>query len=215
MTSATSIDLDHENRKRRAAWKKRSSNYDRSIGFFERRFFGSDHRMWACDRATGETLEVAIGTGLNIPLYGDDIRLTGIDISPEMLEIAQARSAQATKAIELREGDAHDLPFDDASFDSVVCTYSLCNIPDPHQAVGEMKRVLKPGGRLILVDHVRSPMRVVFWIQKAIELFTKRAEGEHMTRRPLEQVTAHGFELVEKERLGKGAMVERLSAVKP
>jgi hypothetical protein len=68
---------------------------------------------------------------------------------------------------------------------------------------------------LILVDHIRSSTKPVFWIQKLIELLTARLEGEHMTRRPLQQVEANGFEVIERDRLGPGAVVERLVAVKP
>lgn len=101
-------------------------------------------------------------------------------------------------------------PFADGSFDSVVCTYSLCNIPDTERAVGEMKRVLKPGGRLILVDHVRSESRLVYWIQKLIELISVRMDGDHMTRRPLDQVTAQSFEIDERDRFKLGGIVERV-----
>lgn len=207
-----STDLEAGNNKRRRAWAKRAGSYDKTIGFVERRVFGTSHRAWACSRARGETLEVAIGTGLNVPLYDASLRLTGIDLSPEMIEIAGRRAMGSERSVDLREADAHVLPFADASFDTVVCTYSLCNIPDPHRAVGEMKRVLRPGGRLILVDHIRSSMKPVLWLQKTIEFFSIRIEGEHMTRRPLEQVEQHGFVITERDRLGPGGVIERLVA---
>ncbi|MDP9069206.1 MAG: class I SAM-dependent methyltransferase [Actinomycetota bacterium] len=211
---ANASDLDRRNDKRRRAWARRAPKYDRSIGFFERRVFGSEHRAWACAQAKGETLEVAVGTGLNLRLYDADVRLTAIDLSPEMLEIAKQRAHEIERVVDLREADAHHLPFVDASFDTVVCTYSLCNIPDPHRAVGEMKRVLRPGGQLVLVDHIRSSVKPVLWLQKLIEFFSMRIEGEHMTRRPLEQVKAHGFTVTQRERVGPGAVVERLVAVR-
>ncbi len=208
-----STDLEADNAKLRRAWAKRARTYDKTIGFFERRVFGTSHRAWACSRARGDTLEVAIGTGLNVPLYDASVRLTGIDLSREMLEIAERRTGE--RSVDLREADAHVLPFGDASFDSVVCTYSLCNIPDPHRAVGEMKRVLRPGGRLILVDHIRSSVKPLLWLQRTIEFFSVRTEGEHMTRRPLEQVKQHGFVITERDRLGPGGVVERLVAERP
>lgn len=206
--------LKQSNERLRRSWAKQAPRYDKSMGFVERRLFGSDHRGWACSRATGNTLEVAVGTGLNLAFYPDAVTITGIDLSREMLAIAQARADQLRRRVDLREGDAHELPFDDAAFDSVVCTYSLCQIPDPHKAVGEMKRVLRPGGKLILVDHVRSPVKPILWLQRAIEFFTARAEGEYMTRRPLENVKANGFELAERSRHRAG-VVERLVAVRP
>jgi ubiquinone/menaquinone biosynthesis C-methylase UbiE len=206
--------LERSNEKRRRSWAKRALKYDKSIGFFERRIFGTDHREWACSRAQGDTLEVAIGTGLNISFYETSVHLTGIDLSPEMLQVCRQRAVETRPDIELREADAHALPFEDASFDTVVCTYSLCNIPDPHRAVGEMKRVLRPGGRLILIDHIRSAVRPILWVQKAVEFFSMRLEGEHMTRRPLEHVRGAGFEVLERDRLGPGGVVERLLALK-
>ncbi|HET7483662.1 MAG TPA: class I SAM-dependent methyltransferase [Actinomycetota bacterium] len=208
-------DLSRQNEKRRTAWAKQAADYDKRIGFFERRVFGPEHRSWACSRAEGDTLEVAVGTGLNLPLYRDDVRLTGIDLTAEMIEIARERAGALGRDVTLQVGDAHSLAFPDASFDSVVCTYSLCNIPDPARAVGEMKRVLRPDGRLILVDHIRSSVTPFLWLQKAFEFFSVRSDGDHMTRRPLEQVVAHGFEIVERDRLGPGGIVERLVATSP
>lgn len=208
-------ELARRNAKVRRSWAKQAPRYDKQIGFFERRLFGRSHRPWACSRASGNTLEVAVGTALNLPYYSEEVRLTGLDLSPEMLAVARERAADVNRDIDLREGDAHELPFEEASFDTVVCTYSLCNIPDPQLAVNEMKRVLKPGGRLILVDHIRAAVKPVLWLQKAIEFFTARLEGEHATRRPAEQVEAAGFEIVERERLAPAGLVERLVAAKP
>lgn len=208
-------ELKRKNDKRRRAWAKRAGNYDRSIGFFESRVFGRSHRRWACSHAESETLEVAIGTGLNIPLYDPSVRLTGIDLSREMLTIAEERAAASGRALDLREGDAHALPFDPASFDSVICTYSLCNVADPGLVLTEMARVLRPGGRLILVDHIRSSSRPIFLAQKAIEFFTARLEGEYMTRRPLEIVETQDLVVAERQRMARGGIVERVLASKP
>lgn len=198
---------------RRKAWAKHAPNYDKQIGFFERRVFGEEHRQWACSQATSDTLEVAIGTGLNLPHYPDDVRLTGIDLSPEMLSIARRRAAGLGLSVDFHEGDAQDLPFPNGSFDTVVCTYSLCNVPDDAQVVAEMKRVLKPGGRLILVDHIRSTVKPIYWVQRAWEFVSLRMEGEHMTRRPSLHVKTAGFEVKQRDRMRWG-VVERLVALK-
>jgi len=207
-------ELERRNDKVRRSWAKQAPRYDKSIGFFERRVFGSEHREWACSRATGDTLEVAIGTGLNVAHYPDEVKLTGVDLSPEMLAIARERTSGLSREVDLQQGDAHALPFENATFDTVVCTYSLCNIPDARLAVAEMRRVLRPGGKLILVDHIRSAVKPILWLQKAVEFFTRRLEGEHMTRRPLEHVRAEGFDVQVRNRLRAG-VVERLVAVKP
>jgi len=85
------------------------------------------------------------------------VRLTGVELSPKMLEIAQRRAREIGLEADLRAGDAQDLPFRGASFDTVVCTLGLCTIPDDPGAVAEAARVLRPGGYLLLLEHVRSP----------------------------------------------------------
>lgn len=202
-----------QNKQRRKAWDKQAGRYDRQIGWWERHLFGEDNRAWVAGHARGDVLEVAIGTGLNLPLYGEDVKLTGLDLSPAMLDVARDRAAELGSGVELREGDAHHLPFPDASFDSVVCTFSLCNIPDQRQAIGEMHRVLRPGGRVVLVDHVRSSSRPLFWIQRAVEVLSVRIDGDHMTRRPAAIIEDLGFQVVERDRFRKG-IVERLVATK-
>ncbi len=213
------MSLSHESREaqnaqRIRAWSKQAGSYDRLIGWWERRMFGEDNRPWACDRAQGRVLEVAVGTGLNLPFYDAGVSLVGVDLSPEMLQIARRRADDVGRDVDLREGDAHDLDFEDASFDSVVSTFSLCNIPDIDQALREMHRVLRPGGRLILVDHVRSSVRPVLWVQKVAELLTVRMDGDYLTRRPSQNVERQGFQIIERERFAWG-VVERLVAVKP
>ena len=205
---------DRENARRRKAWDRQAPSYDRQIGFVERHLFGPDHRRWICSQAEGVALEVAVGTGLNLPLYPDDVVLTAIDLSPEMLQIASQRASEMGRDVDLREGDAHNLPFADASFDSVVCTFGLCNIPDEARAVAEMKRVLRPGGKLLLLDHIRSGVKPVYWLQRAAEVVTLRIDGDRMTRRPLEQVRALGFDVVSRER-SRWGIVEKVVAIRP
>jgi ubiquinone/menaquinone biosynthesis C-methylase UbiE len=93
------------------------------------------------------------------------VGLTGLEFTPKMLALAETSAKRIGRAIELKEGDAQDLPFEDESFDTVVCTYGLCSVPDDDGIISEMKRVLKPGGRLILVDHIRSSLPPIFWCQ--------------------------------------------------
>jgi len=181
--------------------------------FFDRVLFAGS-RDWVCSQAAGDTLEVAIGTGLNLPLYPGQVRLTGIDLSPAMLQIARDRASRLGRECDLREADAQELPFPDASFDTVVCTFSLCAIPGERRAVAEMSRVLRPGGRLLLADHVAGSAWPVRAIQRALELVTVPLGGEHFLRRPLEQVQAAGFGIEQRERFKLG-ITERLAARKP
>ena len=201
------------NRRRSAYWDKQAGRYDREMNFWDRHLFG-DSRPWACGRAVGEVLEVAVGTGRNLPFYPDGTRLTGVDWSPAMLGIARRRAADLGREADLRQGDAQALDFPDASFDTVLCALGLCAIPDDRRAVTEMARVLRPGGRLLLVDHVAasaSALRAVQWLYERI---TIPLAGEHFRRRPLTYVRELGFDVEEAERFRLG-IVERVSARKP
>jgi ubiquinone/menaquinone biosynthesis C-methylase UbiE len=199
--------------KQQRVWDKAAAGYDKQIAFFERiQFTGG--REWLAERARGRVLEVAIGTGRSLPYYATDITLTGIELSPQMLAIARGRAAELSIAADLRQGDAANLPVDDRSADTVVCALSLCTIPDPERAIAEMNRVLAPGGRLLLFDHIGSTWPPVYALQWLAERFTIRLAGEHFTRRQLPIVPAGGFEILETHR-SKAGTVERIHAIKP
>ena len=206
-------DRERGNARQRETYRAEAPRYDRSMGFGERWCFGSEHRGWACSQSSGATLEVAIGTGLNLPEYPAEVSLTGIDLSPDMLALARQRAVDLGRSVELRQGDAQELPFADATFDTVVCTYALCSVPDEVRTIDEMVRVLRPGGRLILVDHIRSSVPPILWIQRLIEWLSPKMVERELTRRPLPQVLAAGMELVRSDRSRLG-MVERLVARK-
>ncbi|MEU0797784.1 class I SAM-dependent methyltransferase [Amycolatopsis sp. NPDC005961] len=193
-------------------WDRKSASYDAEMGVWDRRLFG-DSREWACGQATGEVLEVAVGTGLNLAWYPDGVTLTGLDLSSGMLDIARSRARELGRAVTLAQGSAHELPFAEASFDTVVCTFGLCAIPDPATAVAEMARVLRPGGRLILVDHVAGSSFAVRAAQWLVELASVPLAGEHFRRRPLKLVEALGLPIERRERFKLG-LVERLVARK-
>lgn len=166
----------------RRRWDKHAASYDREMGFFDRHLF-RDSRDWVCSRAHGDVLEVAIGTGLNLPHYPAGVRLTGVEWSPAMLDIARRRAADLGVTVELREGDAQALDLPDAAFDTVACTFSLCAIPDHRQALHEMAWVLRPGGLLLLADHVEAEAWPARAAQRLIELITARHYATSRTSR--------------------------------
>ncbi len=194
-------------------YEKEAPKYDRQMRFFEWLLFGSG-REWVCSQAEGEVLEIAVGTGRNLPYYPDGVRLSGVELSPAMLEIARTRAREVGREIDLRVGDAQALEFPDESFDSVVCTLSLCTIPDDRAAVAEVRRVLRPGGRFLLLEHVRSPLLPIRTAERLLEPLMLRFEADHLTREPLEHLRAEGFaiERLERSKLG---IVERVAARKP
>lgn len=199
--------------RQRRVWDKSAPTYDKQIAFFERLQF-TGGREWLGERVRGRVLEVAIGTGRNLPSYPPDITLTGIDLSPAMLDIARERANDLDRNADLRVGDAEHVPFADASFDTLVCALSLCSIPDPAAAIDEMYRVLAPDGRLLLLDHIGSSWPPLYAAQWLVERATIRVAGEHFTRRQLPLVRSAGFEIVEAQRL-KAGTVERIHAHKP
>jgi ubiquinone/menaquinone biosynthesis C-methylase UbiE len=197
----------------RRYWDKHAGSYDKQMGFFDRHLFAGS-RDWVCSRAEGQVLEVAIGTGLNLAHYPDEVRLTGVEWSPAMLQRARDRAGQLGRAVDLRLGDAQALEFPDACFDAVVCTFSLCAIPDDRKAVAEMARVVRPGGLLLLADHVEASSWPARAAQALIEVVSIPAGGEYFRRRPIMQVRALGFIVEDHDRFKLG-IVERLAARKP
>jgi ubiquinone/menaquinone biosynthesis C-methylase UbiE len=200
----------------RSHWNEMAPRYDSSMDRIERFVIG-DGRAWACSKASGRTLEVAIGTGRNLPLYAADVDLTGIDLSPAMLDIARRQAASLGRQVDLREADAEHLPFEDGAFDTVVSTLSMCSVPDLEVTIAEIRRVLRPGGRLVLLDHVRPTAPPLLWLLRFAQWATNKfmpGSGEQFLRRPLPLVEAAGFVLEEHDR-SKGGAVERLVARRP
>jgi ubiquinone/menaquinone biosynthesis C-methylase UbiE len=191
---------------------KEAPRYDRQMGLFDRILFAGG-REWACSKANGEVLELAFGTGLNLPHYAADVRLTGIELSPQMLEIGRKRAEKLGRDVDLRIGDVQMLEIEDESFDTVIITFGLCTIPDDRGAVTEAYRVLRPGGRLVLLEHVRSPSRPVRAVQRLLDPLSVRLAADHLVRDPLDYLGNVGFDIESVERL-KWGIVERVVARK-
>lgn len=207
MTGTTSVD------RVRRLYDASAGRYDRTIAIPERLLFGSG-RQWAAGLAHDRTLEVAVGTGRNLPYYDRRVRLTAMDVSERMLELAAQRAHRLRREVELLVADAQALPFDDDAFDTVVATLALCSIPDDAAGVREMARVLRPGGRLVLLDHVRSPLRPVRVVQRALEPLFLRLEADHLLRQPEVRVAEAGL-AVEHCQRSKLGLVLRLTARQP
>lgn len=145
----------------------------------------STQRRQVVPRAAGRVLEIGIGTGLNLRFY-DRAKvqaLVGIDPAQQMHRLAQRRSLRAGLPVDLRQLTAERLPLDSASFDCVVCTYTLCSVTDPMAALAEMRRVLRPGGRLLFAEHGLAPdTNVARWQYKLEPYWSRIAGGCHLTR---------------------------------
>jgi ubiquinone/menaquinone biosynthesis C-methylase UbiE len=187
----------------RAIYERMAGGYDRMIATWERLLF-EDGRQWVCSQACGDVLEIGVGTGRNLDKYPDGVRLVGIDLSPAMLGLARARARQLGLDADLQLGDAQALSFAAESFDTVVVTLSLCAVPDDQQAIREAARVLRPDGRLVWLEHVRSPITPVRWVQRLLDPVLVRLEADHLLRDPLDHIEREPFtiERLERSRLG-------------
>jgi SAM-dependent methyltransferase len=192
---------------------KEAPRYDRRISFCERLLFGGG-REWVCSQADGEVLELAAGTLRNLPYYPSGVKLTAVELSAEMAAIGRMRAEGLGRSVDLQVGDVQKLDLPDASFDTVTCTLGFCTIPDTTAAAREAFRVLRPEGQLLLLEHVRSPVRAVRGVERLLEPLSVRFLADHLTRDPLDYLPGVGFEIDEVHR-SKWGIVERLRAHKP
>ncbi|HEX2281521.1 MAG TPA: class I SAM-dependent methyltransferase [Thermomicrobiales bacterium] len=197
----------------RRYYEQIAHRYDEYVGYFEKLLVG-DGRRWVCSQARGEVLELAVGTGRNLPYYPADVRLTGVDLTPAMLTIARQRASDLGREVDLRVGDAQNLNLPDTRFDTVVATLALSSIPDDRRAMAEVWRVLRPGGQFLLLEHVRSPHLPVRLLQRVLDPLFVRCYGDHLLREPLDHLATIGF-VVDREERSKGGMIKRLVARKP
>jgi ubiquinone/menaquinone biosynthesis C-methylase UbiE len=155
------------------------------------------YRRRVISGAAGRVLEIGIGSGLNLRHYGDTVNnVIGLDPSTKLLSMAANAARRPGLAITLLKGSAEEIPLTDKSIDNVVSTWTLCSIPDVQRALAEMRRVLKPDGRLLFVEHGRSPdATVTTWQDRLTPLWKRIGGGCHLNRDIGRLVTRAGFRL--------------------
>ena len=158
----------------------------------ERKYHLWRKKLWSFVQGP-RVLEVGVGTGRNIPFYPRQIAVTGIDITPAMLNQAAQRAAVLGVTPDLRLGDVQKLTFSDASFDNVVATFVFCSVPDAILGLREVKRVLKPDGKLFLLEHVRSSQPVIGRAMDILNPLTVRIMGANINRKTIENVQLAGL----------------------
>ena len=149
-------------------------------------------------QARGDVLEVGIGSGLNLAFYPPQVRhIYGVDPSVELQRIARKRTAPL-KVTFFSQSAEKELPLVGACIDTAVLTWTLCSIPNPARALHEIKRVLKPNGQLIFVEHGRAPdPRVIIWQDRLTPLWKRMGGGCHLNRKIDQLVTEAGFRITE------------------
>lgn len=202
---------ESETERTRSRYDRIARYYDRMEVFAERRFAPWRRGLW--DEVAGPSvLEVGVGTGKNIPYYPLGAEVTAIDLSPRMLAFARSRAAEQAVSVDLREGDAEALPFLDGVFDDAVATFVFCSVPDPLRGLAELRRVLRPGGRLHLIEHVRASGRVAGALMDALNPLAVRFTGANFNRNTVENVERAGFTLEQVTALGMRGLVKRIVA---
>lgn len=203
----------------RARYDRIAPLYDFLEILAERRYSPWRQAFWEEVRrhlpAGGRLLEVGVGTGKNMPYWPREAGLTAVDLSPRMLERARRKAARLGLRADLRLGDAQALPFPDDAFDAAVATFVFCSVPDPVQGLRELRRVVRPGGFVLLMEHVRSPNPLLGRLMDLLNPLVVRATGANINRDTVENVRRAGLEVDEVVDLGAGGIFKRIRARVP
>lgn len=179
-------------------WDRASRAYDFMTWADERRFGAAKGRLFAT--MTGRCLMVAAGTGNDFRHFPPGLTITAIDISPAMVERAAHKASRYDGTLEVRVGDVQALEFADAVFDTVATACTFCSVPEPLRGLRELYRCLKPGGQLLMFEHVRSRVGPIAILQDLMTPFTRRL-GPDMNRDTVQNVLRAGFELCREENI--------------
>jgi ubiquinone/menaquinone biosynthesis C-methylase UbiE len=185
--------------------------YDLVNGMMERRFKVFLPRAWSLIQGD-RILEVGVGTGRNIQYHPAEAQVTAIDFSDRMLARARERLAKLGRSADLRHMDAQAMSFPDDSFDSAVATCVFCSVPDPVMGLREVKRVVKPGGSIILIEHGRTKSAFINRILDWLDPLTSRMWGAHVNRDTLDNLRRAGLEIEHVERVDSMCMFKLIVA---
>jgi ubiquinone/menaquinone biosynthesis C-methylase UbiE len=196
------------------------SRYDRIAPLYDLLEWGMELRStrWRRELWTrvvpGQILEVGVGTGKNLPFHPPEAEVAAVDLSPRMLERARRRALRLGSRARLELADVQALPFPDASFDTAVATFVFCLVSDALQGLRELRRVLKPGRQLLLLEHVLSERPLLRWLMRRLDPIPFHLWGAHLNRETVQTVQAAGFVRLDAEALS-GDVVKRIVAFAP
>jgi phosphatidylethanolamine/phosphatidyl-N-methylethanolamine N-methyltransferase len=185
----------------RARYQRLSSIYDVMEGMAEGGYRPWREKLWALAKGP-HILEVGVGTGKNMPYWPKGAQMTAIDLTPGMLDIARRRASELGLLADLRLGDVQALDFPDASFETATATFVFCSVPDPVLGLRELSRVVRPGGQVLLLEHMRSANPVLGALMDALNPLVVRVMGANVNRRTVENVQKAGLQIEQVEDLG-------------
>ena len=174
-------------------WDRASRTYDFFAAVDDKRLGSEKEQLLA--KARGKTLHVAAGTGNDFKFFPVGMDIVSIDISPKMLERAKIKAAAYKGSIELREADVHNLDYPEATFDTVTTVFTFCSVPNPIAGLQELHRVLKPGGQILMLEHVRSTAIGPIGIMMDLMTQLTRQFGPELNRDTVGNVQKAGFRL--------------------
>ena len=164
----TTMTIDaHATALTRTRYQRLSPFYDLMEGMAEFRYDPWRKKLWSLVSGS-KVLEVGVGTGKNMPHYPKGIQITAIDLTPGMLDVARRHAEKLRPNVDLRLGDAQSLDFPNSSFDTAVATFFFCSVPDPLLGLRELARVVKPDGKILLLEHIRSENEVIGKVMDAL-----------------------------------------------
>lgn len=151
-----------------------------------------------------DILEVGVGTGKNFPYYPENADITAIDFSDKMLSRAREKAQKQNVKVHLRQMDIQNLEFEDNTFDTVVASFVFCSVPDPVRGLMEVERVCRPGGKVVLLEHVLSANRILASIMNLANPMIVRMIGANINRRTVDNVTQSGLNIEKVTELAAG-----------
>lgn len=177
--------------------------YNRISGLFDimERMMPEKSRKELIQKARGEVLEIGVGTGANLKYYPKSVHVTGIDFSPNMLQKARQKAEKLTQSIRLIEMNAEQLAFPDNSFDTVVSTCVFCSVPNPIQGLKEIRRVTKPNGQIIMLEHMRSDNKIIGKAMDILNPIGLHIVGANINRKTMENIKKAGLHVTSQELL--------------